>query len=182
MKLPTLLCAIGILAGPGAARAEDTCQVIGDADRKVLLTPAHLFTVQNMDVHSNIPEKIETIYTGGPDGKVYVMTKGKWGLSKQSAAEQQKQYDATPKMPEICQHLRDESVNGEAASVYISRRVFSEQSPDGTPGASIEATTWISKSTGLPLRRETDMSVGGPGGKGHWSIRYDYVHVQPPQI
>ncbi len=47
-------------------------------------------------------------------------------------------------MQHTCQYLRDESVNGEAASVY---KVHSESEV-----AKIAFTIWISKSKALPLR------------------------------
>jgi hypothetical protein len=39
---------------------------------------------------------------------------------------------------------------------------------------------WISKATGLPMRVDLDIDVGGSGGKSHASSRYEYGDVKPP--
>ena len=70
-----------------------------------------------------------------------------------------------------CRYLRDETVNGEAASVYHSQAE--------TKGGKSDATLWMSKRTGLPLRSESNIDTGG-GDKMHLAIRYDYTDVRPP--
>ena len=71
-----------------------------------------------------------------------------------------------------CRYLRDEAVNGEPAAVYVEH-----SEPEG---ATSDATTWVSKSRGLPLRLESDIDAGGKMGKSHRSIRFEYSNVQPP--
>ncbi|HKT08210.1 MAG TPA: hypothetical protein VJR24_09960 [Gemmatimonadaceae bacterium] len=68
-------------------------------------------------------------------------------------------------------HLRDESVNGEAASVWRSHVV--------TEMSTVDTDMWISKSRGLVLKANSVMDAG-TGEKSHSSARYDYSNVQPP--
>jgi hypothetical protein len=50
-----------------------------------------------------------------------------------------------------------------------------------TENATEDAQVWIAKGTGLALREEIDMDVGGGSmGKSHASIRYEYGSIQPP--
>ncbi|HEY2798284.1 MAG TPA: hypothetical protein VGK26_10390 [Thermoanaerobaculia bacterium] len=62
-----------------------------------------------------------------------------------------------------CSFLRDESVDGQPASVYR------EQYRSKT--GSTDATIWISKSSGMLLREEQDGDVTGKG-KGHIAYRW----------
>lgn len=62
-----------------------------------------------------------------------------------------------------CTHVRDETVDGQAAAVY---REQYKAGPDRT-----DATIWISKSSGHLLREEQDGDIQGKG-KGHISYRW----------
>ena len=68
---------------------------------------------------------------------------------------------------------RDESVNGEAAALYMAHSENDTVKSD--------AQTWISKSKGLPLRTEEDIDTGD-GDKRHMSIRYEYGNIQAPAV
>lgn len=60
---------------------------------------------------------------------------------------------------EVCTRVRDEAVNGQAATLY---------SQDFTaPAGSTHAQLWVSKATGMLLRAEED---GDVKGKGHLSM------------
>jgi hypothetical protein len=62
-----------------------------------------------------------------------------------------------------CSHVRDETVEGQAAEVY--REQYKAKA------GSTDATIWISKSTGHVLREEQDGEVPGKG-KGHISYTW----------
>ncbi|GEM_PF-2982125 len=73
----------------------------------------------------------------------------------------------TPKLyafgDHTCAYLRDETVDGQSASVYR------EQYKGGS--GSTTATIWISKSSGRRLREEQDGDITGKG-KGHISYHW----------
>jgi hypothetical protein len=74
-----------------------------------------------------------------------------------------------------CHYLRDEIVGGEAAQVYSMRTEVD--------GSINDHTIWISKSRGLYLRQESDISVSGSeSDKRHISTRYEYTNVHAPQM
>ena len=73
-----------------------------------------------------------------------------------------------------CRAVRDESVNGESATVYS----FHVENPAGVH----DGQFWISKSKGFLLREDLDMQKPGQGGKDHTSIRFDYNNVQAPKV
>jgi negative regulator of sigma E activity len=72
-----------------------------------------------------------------------------------------------------CKSLPDETVGGVAANVY---RVHSE-TPD--VGKS-DATIWISKSSGLPLKSDEDLNDGT--STQHHLIQWSYTDIHAPAI
>jgi predicted dithiol-disulfide oxidoreductase (DUF899 family) len=155
-------CAFGYLlvsAKPMAAQGD--CKLLMDAGMKVFDTSNHAYTTMNL---AGTPQTAESIYAGG---KVYVKYNGKWSTGSttqeiKELAEKNRRINKT-----TCQYLRDESVNGEMATVYSMHDV----SPKGTT----DSNCWISKAKGLPLRTDVDL-----GGKSHMSTRYEYGDVRPP--
>ena len=138
-----VLCGLLLAASAWA----DDCQPLHDATIKVLSTPNHVYTTQTAD-----------------------FLRGWSRMTAQDMAQQEQENWKNSKV--TCQHLRDESVNGEAAALYNVHTVTEDTTTD--------AQVWISKSKGVPLREELDMNVGGMAGKSHMSMRYDYANVQPP--
>jgi hypothetical protein len=164
-----------MLATPALTFAVDdpACKPVLDAARKANLAPNHIYSTTAGAYNKNQPENSEMISTGGAKGVIYVMVKGKWTRSPLTPGEMvgdQKEGEETVK--NTCRYLRDESVNGEAAAVYSSHSV--------TEFETVETTVWVSKSKGLILREDMDMDVGGPMGKIHKTMRYDYANVRPP--
>lgn len=160
-----------LLIGPGVtARAADACQPVYNALTKIVSTPSHSYSTQTAPLVNGQQRKVETIYV---QGKTYMLARGKWMLSPvtpndvlEQEVENEKQGNST------CQFVRNESVNGEAAAVYSMRRKTDSGTEDGL--------MWISKSTGLALRKEVDMEYGGKMGKMHLTARYEYSNVKPP--
>jgi outer membrane lipoprotein-sorting protein len=153
----------------GVAKADD-CSALFAAMNKVITMPTHLYSTEVAGYNKNVPENSEMIYSGG---SIYILVKGKWTRSTMTSAQmvaQQQENERTQKA--TCQHVRDESVNGEAASVY--------QAHTDSDGDKSDATVWVSKSRGVPLKEEVDLDVGGAAGKSHRTVRFDYNNVKPP--
>ncbi len=152
------------------ARAADSCQPVYDAITKIITTPNHSYSTQTAAFPKGATRSAETIYV---QGKIYVMVKGKWMLSPVTPKEVMEQENENRKSDtSACQFLRNESVNGEPAAVYSLHRVTKNEKEDGQ--------IWISRTSGLALRRDLDMDTGGGMGKSHLSARFEYTNVKPP--
>ena len=66
---------------------------------------------------------------------------------------------------ETCKYARDESLNGEAASVYSDN--FTSKAGDAT------GVVWISKKTGATLRQDVEVDMRAKG-KGRQSIVFTF--------
>ena len=164
----TSLTVITILQWPSALHAQASCQPVFDALTKVVTTPSHSYSTHTMHDRATTSE---TIYT---QGKAFIRVNGKWMTSPDGPKEILEQETENRKHgTATCQVVRDESVNGTPATVYSLH--------SKAENATEEAQMWIAKRTGLPLREEMDIDVGGGNmGKSHISIRYEYGNIQPP--
>ena len=154
---------------PSLARAADSCQPVFDAVQKLVKTPSHSFTTSTA-AKGGSPQTGETIMA---QGRKYIRARGKWmdpRVTTQEVLEQEQENEKNGKSS--CQLVRSESVNGESASLYHMQRE--------TDSFKEDSQIWISKSTGLPLREEQDMDMGGAIGKRHNSAHFEYRNVQPP--
>jgi hypothetical protein len=101
-------------------------------------------------------------------GSMYIKANGKWtsagSIEDVVQSEQQSRHNANSK--DTCRLLKEESVNGEAASVYNSH----SETPQGT----IDLQFWISKANGELLRQDTNSNGA------LISSRYEYSGVKPP--
>jgi len=169
LDILSILVAITIaysLWGASPLAAQDDCKVLekvaADALKKVHNTPAHVYTTSKINGQSF---SSEIIYAAG---SMYVKTNGKWtsagSINDVEQSEQQIQHNANSK--DTCRLLKEESVNGEVASVYSSH----SETPKGT----IDLQVWISKASDKLLRQ--DMSSNGV----LMSSRYEYKDVKPP--
>ncbi|HEX3556266.1 MAG TPA: hypothetical protein VIA62_23860 [Thermoanaerobaculia bacterium] len=161
---------IAAAAGQPARAADPLCKLVLDAMAKQTATPSHLYATEVMALRGGKPKATESIYAGGA---IYIQVRGQWKRSPMSIQDMQKQREENVRNAKsmTCRYLRDEAVNGEAAAVYHSQA----ETEDGKS----ESTLWLSKRSGLPLRSESDVDVGG-GEKRHLTIRYDYGGVRPP--
>lgn len=151
------------------ARAADSCQPVFEALQKVATTPSHSYTTMTAAT-GGAPQNGETIMI---QGKKYIRARGKWmdpHVTTQEVLEQEQEYEKKGKSS--CQFVRNDSVNGDSASLYHMQRE--------TENFKEDSQIWISKSTGLPLRVEQDIDMGGSMGKRHNSGRFEYGNVQPP--
>ena len=155
-----------LLCGALPLTAQYDCKVLkkvgADALHKVHTTPTHVYTTTKINGQSF---SSEIIYVAGT---MYIKMNGKWtsggSIEDTEQTEQQLQHDANSK--DTCRQLKDESINGELASVYSSH----SETPKGT----VDLQLWISKSNGTLLRQ--DMSSNG----AIISSRYEYSNVKPP--
>jgi hypothetical protein len=165
-----LLISIAAVGRPALA-VDAACKPVLDAIAKQIGTPTHLFMTETAAFRSGKTETMESIYSGGA---IYVQVKGQWRRSPMTTQEMRQQQEENQRNAKSlsCRYLRDEAVAGEAAAVYRSQGATEDSKSD--------ATMWVSKRTGLPLKHEIDLDVGGKLGKSHRSIRYDYADVRPP--
>jgi hypothetical protein len=149
-----------MLAMPALTYALDDpgCKALYDASRRANLIANHMYSTTVAGYNRNQPENSEMISTGGANGVIYIMVKGKWTRGRLTPGELVKdkgQGAATTK--NTCRYLRDEALNGEAASVYSSHG-------DSEVGQ-VDTSVWISKSKGLPLRADIDIDEGCQHGQ-----------------
>ena len=156
ISLGVLLVAAGGTLGPrpsphvpptGMALAatpapDGTCQVVGDAIEKSLTMPyrsSYTHTARDGKTRTG-----ETIYV---NGAMYSLVNGKWFSFPESSGDMKGGMEAGRKNIKnaSCHVLRDESVNGESATVYSVH--------DETDLAIHDQQVWISKSKGVLLRR-----------------------------
>ena len=152
------------------ARAGDSCQPVFDALDKVTITPRHTYTTLTAAFTHGKPRASETIVA---EGKVYIRVDEKWRPSPASLQDMQEQQKENRQHTKgTCQFVRNEMVGTETAAVY-SIHTQSE-------GAKEDSQIWISKTSGLPLRDEQEIDVGGAFGKEHRSTRFEYGNIRPP--
>jgi hypothetical protein len=124
-------------------------------------------------VQNGKPMSGEMIFAGGAR---YVLYSGKWTPSPLSTEELKAMDERNRKNARnvSCHPVRDESVNGERATLYTMHTE--------TPRSKNDDQVWISKSKGLILRQETDLISNSGNGKTHLSSRYEYSNVQAPKL
>ena len=186
MKRMRLLCtmvafAFGLpLIGALPLAAQSNCQPVLDALSKVFTTPTHIYrtmTPVSKDGSKPRPEDTtysETIYVGE---SAYTKGVGSWRRSRATMEQVKKLEEQNIKSSKYtCRYLRDEPVNGEAAAVY------STQSEREDLDIKSDGQIWISKSRGLPLRQELEVTESGDKPDvNHNSMRYEYTNVRAPQ-
>lgn len=163
------LLAVLLISAPALA-ANSSCQPVFDAITKIVTTPSHSYSTQTAAFANGQTRTTETIYV---QGKIYMLVKGKWMVSPVTPSEVLEQEEENRKNAKpVCQFVRNEAVNNELASVYS----LSRETETGKEAGQI----WISRSTGLALRKEVDLDTGGAMGKSHLSARFEYSNVKPP--
>ena len=176
-QIRLLRAAIGFTFGlllTGATRlaAQDSCQPTYDAMSNVMSTPTHLYSTMTGVPNSADKHTTEVIYIGGAS---YVKLGVKWTRSPMTTRQvMQKEEENRKASKTTCKYLRDEVVNGEAAAVY------STHSDRADMGIKSDGQIWISKSKGLPLKNEIDIT--SDKSTNHHSTRYEYANVQAPPI
>jgi hypothetical protein len=156
-------------ASMASAQVPPGCGPIFTANDKLAETPYHAVTTTSL---AGRPQTSETVSIGE---ETYVLTQGQWTRSPTTpkarlAAEREELHKAKSY---TCTLIGDEAVDGVAATHY---RTHLESA------ASVADTdVWIAKATGLPMKREMDLTRGG--GKGlamHNAQRFDYANIHVP--
>jgi hypothetical protein len=161
-----------LLIGPARMAAQDPCQATYDAMSRVMSTATHIYSTMSAVPNGADKHTTEIIYVGGA---TYVHVSGKWSRSPMTPQQlMQKEEENRKASKTTCKYLRDEVVNGEAAAVY------STQSERADMHIKSDGQIWISKSKGLPLKNEIDIS--SDGSTNHHSTRYEYANVQAPRL
>lgn len=151
-------------------RAASGCDTLVAAALKVLEVPAHLYMTGTSA--GGAPRSVETIYL---NGVTYNKVGGVWRKSPLPTKELEAGKRESEQKQDSCVAVRDEAVNGEAATLY---KVHSHEEQD-----TVDTQVWISKSKGLPLKQIDDIDVnGGPRGKSRTEIRYEYTGVTAPTV
>ncbi len=166
------ICLVTLLplaaAAPLAAQgAGGTCGPVIAADQKEVTTPHHTFATITRGGKSETSESI----TAGDTN--YVLLKGQWHrspLTPQDLLAQKKENVQNAKSYE-CQLVRDEAVEGAAATVWHVHSVVEDV---GTS----DGQMWIGKASGLPVK--VDVETDGPAGKMHTVSRVEYANVTAP--
>lgn len=151
--------------------ADSTCKMLADANAKIYAIPTHIYTTETATYTGGKPKSNELIYL---NNATYIESNGRWSISRATPQRMTELHKtAEDKHPNAtCRAVREESVNGEAATLYSMH--------DQNPNAKTDSEIWISKSRGVPLKLEMDMDVGGAAGKSHRTMRYEYTNVQAP--
>ena len=161
-----------LLATPATRAQGASCSTVHAVSHKMEITPYHMYFVDSAKAveaeNGGKPMVGESIAVGGA---MYLLNHGKWIKSPVSLADMNAERDKHDWTKDTCTHLRDESVNGEAASVWRSHVV--------TEMSTVDNDMWISKSRGLVLKA-TSVLDAGAGEKSHSSARYDYTNVRAP--
>ncbi len=125
----------------GTARALDAgCKPVLDAAILQIRTPTHSYST--MTGSTNL--STETITTSDAHYMRVITTSSQWKKSSYSPQEEAQRAAENSGQESSCQHVGDESINGEAAAVYT----------EGNTDSGIRGKVWISKTRGLPLKIE----------------------------
>ncbi|MEO5823968.1 MAG: hypothetical protein ABIT71_25970 [Vicinamibacteraceae bacterium] len=162
------LSCLGTGAGV-AAQAPSGCEPVLAANDKLTTTPHHIFTTQALAGRTIASE---TVTVGDVS---YVLVQGRWSRSPTTprARLQEERENLRRAKSYSCQVVRDESVDGVAATIYRTRSESSD-------AAVSDVQVWIAKSAGLPLKREIDTGREGRPATMHLAQRFEYVNVQIP--
>lgn len=172
-----LLCGATVTAlftAASVSAQSGACAQVLTASMKMYDTPYHMYMVDSARTDARLnkgkPTVSEAISTGGV---TYLFVDGTWMKSPINASAMKKSLqDADTANKPTCTRVRDESVNGEPASVWHSHSV--------TEAGTSDTDMWISKSRNLLLKSDIRMDVGGNKGKSHITARYEYTNVRPP--
>ena len=173
-RAPLALVSLFYLAVASVAGAQvpPGCGPLFTANDKLAETPYHAVTTTSL---AGRPQTSETVSVGEA---TYVLTQGQWTRSPTTpkarlAAEREELRKAKSY---TCTLIGDETVDGVAATHYRTQL----QSATSVSNTDV----WIAKATGLPLKRETDLTRGGGTGLAlHNAQRFDYANIRvPPSV
>jgi hypothetical protein len=169
---PVVLAAGMLVSYSARARAAEDgggCARVHKALENVVTTPAHAYTKETSTRRGTT--ETETIYL---DGKVYVLTNGRWTLSPVSAVQMVETQRQSRKHATLsCKLVGDQTLEDRPVVVYTSSRRTSD--------SRVESKLWIDKASGLLLKQEEDMTAGDENTV-HRSVRFEYGNVTAPKV
>jgi hypothetical protein len=151
----------------GVSVVDPACKPVFDATHKTLDTANHMYTDMAVSGKKTTGEMITV------NGERYVMINGKWTKSRMTVAATKQQEEENIKNAKAlsCKRTGDDTVGGEAATVYTEHTENEDTKSDGK--------IWISKSRGVILKEEIYLDSGDAGKQGI-TIRYEYGNVKAP--
>jgi hypothetical protein len=157
--------AAGIAAAASAQAPAGSCKPVFDAMLTETMTPHRVVTAMEGEP---LAEAISTA------DATYVKVKGQWRKSpltpKDARAQQEENIRDTTVT--ACTALPDEVVDGTLTTVYHTHY---EQKDLGAS----DATVWIAKATGLPIRTDVTLQAGR---KTSVVTHYYYDHITAPVV
>jgi hypothetical protein len=153
---------------PARAQLSSECQAVSSAMLRVTTTPHHA-----VGTSSKLREATESIMVGDTN---YFKYHGVWKRSRLSPKDNLEQEQDNIKSAKVytCRRLPDEVLDGASVAVYAAH----SETPDV---GKTDAKVWLSKTTGLPVRTESDIDAGAGTGQ-HLSVRYDYANIKAPIV
>lgn len=159
----TVSCAACLWLAAVSARADDCAGVMG-----ATVAGAHKpYTATSTMSGGGVPTRVSHSVSSG--GKLFVEMSGHWVLAKltmNDMANEMRSEIGTAKMS--CHRLGDETVRGEATSVFANHVA--------NRGTVSDNTLWISKASGLPLKTEVKLQNGM-----RIVTDFDYSRSQAPE-
>jgi hypothetical protein len=156
------------VAAFAVSQVDPVCKVVLDANHKTLDTANHMYTDRPGGDGKQTTGEMITV-----NGERYIQVRGAWRKSPMTVAATRAQEEENIKNAKVlsCKRVGDDTVNGEAATVYSEHSENDDTKSDGK--------IWVSKSRGLILKEEIDLD-SGDAGKQHVAMRYEYGNVKTP--
>ena len=161
-----ILCVCALPSPAAFAQASSpACRAVYDAMRKAASTPSHMVLMTDGKVEG------EEITIGNV---IYLKVQGQWTRSPMTMQDilEQQQRDLNNITASTCTTLPAEAINGLAVDVYRAQH-------DAENTGAVEATYWIAKATGLPLRTDVGELASH---KVAMSMRFDYDNIKAPMV
>ena len=152
----------------GVSVVDPACKPVLDANHKTLDTANHMYTDTAGANGKKTAGEMITV-----SGDRYVLVGGKWSKSRMTVAATKEQEEENIKNAKVlsCKRTGDDTVGGEAATIYTEHSENEDSKSDGK--------IWISKSRGVILKEELDLDIG-EASKEHITVRYEYGNVKAP--
>jgi hypothetical protein len=184
VRLAVICLSIWAVAPVAAASTE--CQAVSDALLANAKTPYHSTTSMTFEYTAPVAEAqrklamphaqdTETIFTG--KALFVKLPTGKWVDTHATADTMQEQVRRSIAKIGGCEHLADEQIDGEPATVYVAH------SSDDKHVVTMKF--WIAAGRGLPLRTEADIGATQAGQvvmRQHVSTHTAYGDQEAPKI
>ena len=167
------LALLGAIALPGPAAAGACDGPLAAAD-KMYTVPYRMHSVTTGGAAAALAggKPVQADMVATPD-KMYIQVKGAWHAIERPKPDEDDNVEAMKAGKVICTRLREEAVDGVPATVWQVEQKDVEEMK--------QQTVWIADDSGLMLKGEFQMDVGGGDvGKSTTTIELSYTDVTPP--